>query len=51
MDVIDSGDEYDGEPTSTDILEDIRDVSKSNTIVNSRDARYKIRDLIKRSQS
>ena len=44
------GDESDDEPISTDMLEDIQDGSQSRTSVNRRDARYKIRDHIKRGQ-
>ena len=44
---MDSGNESDDEPVSTDILEDISDVIKSHTDVNRRDARYKIHDRIK----
>ena len=36
---------------STDILEGIRDGSQSHPNVNQREARYKIRDLIKQRQS
>ena len=35
----------------TDMLEDISDGSKSHPILNRREARYKIRDSIKLSQS
>ena len=47
---MDSGYESDDEPISTDIIEDICDGSKSHLIVNRREARYRIRDLIKRRQ-
>ena len=40
MDVMDSVDESDDEPISTEMLEDIRDRSQSYPNVNSRDARY-----------
>ena len=43
---MDSGDESDDEPMSMEMLEDIRDGSKSHTIVNRIDASYKIRDCI-----
>ena len=39
MDVMDSGDESDDEPISTEILEDIRDGSKSHPRVNRIEAR------------
>ena len=48
---MDSGDESDDEYMSTDISEDIRDVSQSHLDVNRRNARYKIRDRIKQKQS
>ena len=48
--MISSGDEYDAEPMPTDILEDIRDNSKSRQSINRREARYKISDCIKRGQ-
>ena len=48
---LDSGDELYDEPMSTDMLENIRDVSQSHTGVNRRDAHYKIRDRIKQRQS
>ena len=43
--------ESDDEIMSTEILEDICDVSQSHPIVNRREARYKIRACIKQSQS
>ena len=48
--VLDSGDESDDEPMSTEMLEDICDGSKSHPYVNMRDTCYKIRDLIKQIQ-
>ena len=51
MDAIDSYDESDDEPMFTEMLEDIRDGSKSNPIVNRREAQYKIRGRIKLSQT
>ena len=39
--------ESDAEPMSTDMLEDIFDGSQSYPIINSREARYKIRDHFK----
>ena len=47
---MDSGYESDDEPISTDVLEDMCDVSKSHLSVNRREAGYRIRDLIKRRQ-
>ena len=51
MDVMSSVDESDDEPMSKKMLEDICDGSKSHTIVNMREACYKIRDRIKRIQT
>ena len=48
---MDLGDESDDEPMSIEILEDIRNGSKSHPSVNRIDACYKIHDCIKRSQS
>ena len=39
IDVMDSGDESDDEPISTNMLEDIRNGSKSHSRVNSIEAR------------
>ena len=50
MDAMDSGDESDHEPMSMKILEDIRDGSQSHLNINRREARYKIRDCIKKRQ-
>ena len=47
IDVMDSDDESDNEPISTKMLEDICDGNTSNPNVNTRKARYKIRDHIK----
>ena len=47
---LNSGDESDDEPISTELLEDIRDGSQSYPNVNRREARYKIRDRIKQIQ-
>ena len=44
---MDSGDESDDEPMSTDMLYDIHDGSQSHPNVHRREARYKIRDRIK----
>ena len=51
MDAMFYGDESDDEPMSTDMLEDIYDGSQSHTNVNRIEARYKIRDCIKQTQS
>ena len=48
---MDYGDESDDENMSTKMLEDIRDGSQSHPNVNRREARYKIRDRIKKRQS
>ena len=50
MSEMDSGDEYDDEPMSTEMLEYIRDGSKSHTNVNRREASYKICYRIKQRQ-
>ena len=42
-----SGNESDAEPMPTEMLEYICDVSQSHPSVNSREARYKIRDRTK----
>ena len=46
MDVIDSGNESDDEPMSTEMLEDICAGSQSHLNVNRRGSRYKTRDRI-----
>ena len=51
MDAMDSGDDSDHDLISTEILEDIRDVSQSHPNVNKREAHYKIRDHIRQKQS
>ena len=48
---MDSGDESDDEPMSTDILEDIRDGSKSPPSKNIKEARSKMRYCIKQRQT
>ena len=50
MDTMDSGDESDHDPVSTEMLEDICDRSQSRPKVNKIEARYKIRDRIKQRQ-
>ena len=45
--MLDSGDESDDKPTSTDMLEEISDGSQSHPEVNRTDARYEILDSIK----
>ena len=47
---LDSGDESDDEPMSTNMLEDICDGIQSHPEVNRRDTRYKIGDCIKQRQ-
>ena len=47
MDAMDSGNDSEDEPMHTEMLEYIRDGSKSHSNVNRIDARYKIRDRIK----
>ena len=51
MDVMDSGDEDEDEPMYTEMLEDTHDGGMSHTIVNRREACYKIRDRIKQRQT
>ena len=51
MDAMDSGDESDDYPISTEMLEDICGGSQSHLNVNRREACYKIRDHIKQIQS
>ena len=48
LDEMDSGDESDDKPMSKDMLEDICDGSQSHKNINRREARYKIRDYIKK---
>ena len=45
-----SENESDDEPMSTEMLEDIRDISQSNPNVNRRESCYKTRDSIKQRQ-
>ena len=51
MDAIDSGDESDDEPMSTETLKEICDGSQYNPDVNMREVSYKIQDRIKQIQS
>ena len=51
MENINSGDESDHDLISTEMLEDIRDGSQTHTNLNKRDARYKIRDGIRKRKS
>ena len=51
MDVMDSGNISDDEPTYTEILKDISDGSKYHPNVNSIEAGYKIRDRIRQIKS
>ena len=46
-DVMDSGNESDDDPISTETLEDIRDRSQSHPSVNRKGAQYKIHGCIK----
>ena len=50
MEDINSGDESDHDLISTEMLEEIRDVSQTHPNVNIREARYKIRDRIRQRQ-
>ena len=51
IDVMSLGNESDAEPISTDMLKDIHDGSQSHLRINSREARYKIRDFLKEGQA
>ena len=51
MDAINSGDESDHDPISTEMLEDIRYGSQTHPNVNRREERYKIRDSIRQRKS
>ena len=51
MENISSGDEADHDLISTEMLEDIRDVSQIYPNVNRREACYKLRDSIRQRQS
>ena len=51
MDAMSSGNAYESEPMSKDMLEDISDGSQFHPIINRRESRYKIRDRIKQGQS
>ena len=51
IDAMDSGNESEDGPMSTEMLEDIRGGSRSCPSVSRREARYKIRDLIKQRQT
>ena len=51
MHAMNSGDESDNDLISTETLEDIRDRSQTHTNVNKREARYKIRDHVRKRQS
>ena len=48
---MDSGDESDRDLISTEMLEDIRDISQAHPNVNRRESRYKIRDRFRQRQS
>ena len=49
MNGMDSGDEYEYEPISTEMVEDINDGSQSHLNVNQRKARYKIHNRIRQT--
>ena len=51
MDVISSDNEFDAEPMSMDMLEDICDESQSYPIINRTETLYKIHDHFKQRQS
>ena len=51
MDNINSGDESDNDLISTEMIEDIRDVSQTNLNVTRRETDYKTRDRIKQRKS
>ena len=51
MDAMTSVDESDHDLISTEMLEDIRDISQAHPNVNRRESRYKIRDFIMQRQS
>ena len=51
MENIDSNEEYNHDLISTEMLEDIRDGSQTHPNVNKREARYEIRDRIRRKES
>ena len=51
MENINSGDESDHDLISTEMLEDICDISQTHTNVNIRETRYIIRDSIRLTQS
>ena len=51
MNAIDSGDKSDGEPMPVEMLEIIRDGSKSHPSINMRYTCYKIYDLIKQNKT
>ena len=47
MENLDSNDESDHDLISTEMLEDIRDISQTHPNVNKREARYKICDRVR----
>ena len=51
MDAMNSGYESDHYLISTEMLEDIRDISQAHPNVNRRESRYKIRDRFRQRQS
>ena len=50
IDAINYGNEPDHDRISTEILEDIRDGSQTHPNINRREARYKIRECIKKGK-
>ena len=51
MENLDSNEESDHDLISTEMLEEISDVSQTNLNVNKREARYKIRDRVRQRKS
>ena len=50
MENIESNENSDHDIISTEMLEDIRDVSKTHPNVHKREARYEIRDRVRRKE-
>ena len=50
MENINSSDELDHDIISTEMLHDIRDGSQTHPNVNKREARYKVRDRVRKRQ-
>ena len=51
MDAINSSNESDHDPITTEMLEDISDGSQTHRNVNKKESRYKIRDQFRQEQS